>query len=77
MRSFHKESSDRSMVDALDDVNLDALTREVAKARMRRTEAIVDGAGHALVAISKGLVLVKHNVLDAVRQLRTAVVRRA
>lgn len=77
MRSFHKGSGDRSMVDALDDVNLDALARELAKVRMRRAEAIVDGAERALVATGEFFVFFKHGVLDVVRQLRAAVVRRA
>lgn len=65
------------MVDALDSVNLDALAREVAKVRMRRAEAIVDGAERALVATGEFFVLVKHGVLDVARQLRAVVVRRA
>jgi hypothetical protein len=77
MRSIHKGSGDRSMVDALDGVNLDALTREVAKARMRRAEAIVDGAKDGWVATGEFFALVKHGVLNLVRQLRAAVLRRA
>jgi hypothetical protein len=77
MRSFHNGSGDRSMVDALDDVNLDALAREVAKARMRRAEAIVDGAKDGWEATGEFVAFVKHGVLNWVRQLRAAVVRRA
>jgi hypothetical protein len=77
MRSFQKESGDRSMVDALDDVNLDALAREVAKARMRRAEAIVNGARDGWVATGEFFVLVRQGVLDIARQLRAAVARRA
>jgi len=77
MRSIPKDSGDRSMVDALDDVNLDALTREVAKARMRRAEAIVNGASDAWVATGEFFVLAKHRVLNIARQLRSAVVSRA
>jgi hypothetical protein len=77
MRSFQEKSGERSMVDALDDVNLDALAREIAKARMRRAEAIVNGARDGWVATGEFLLLVKHGVLDVARQLRTAVARRA
>ena len=77
MRSIHKGSGDRSMVDALDDVNLSALAREVAKVRMRRAEAIVNGARDGWIATGEFLLLVKHGVLDVARQLRTAVARRA
>jgi hypothetical protein len=77
MRSRPKGNGDRSMVDALDGVNLDALAREVAKARMRRAEAIVDGAKDGWVATGEFFELVKHGVLNLVRQLRAAVARRA
>jgi hypothetical protein len=78
MRSIHKDGSgDRSMVNALDGVKLDALARELAKVRMRRAEAIVDGAERALVGAGEFFVFFKHGVLDVVRQLRAAVGRGA
>ena len=77
MRSFQREGGDRSMVDALDGVNLDVLAREVAKARMRRAEAIVNGARDGWVATGEFFALLKHAVLNWVRQLRATVVRRA
>ena len=77
MRSHNEGGGDRSMVDALDDVRLDALTREIAKARMRRAEAIVDVARDGWVATGEFFALVKHGVLDIGRHLRAVVARRA
>jgi len=65
-----------SLVDALDSVSMDASGREIAKAQMRRAEAIVNGLEQVVVT-SRELVANVRGELSRYARRRKVAARRA